>query len=86
LTRKVADPQQLAADARGPARAAGLSELQVFLEKGFDTFRAMQGASDFMCIVDEREHTLARVLFDDRVSASVSGLLPDAADTRRPPR
>ena len=29
---------------RGPARAAGLAELQRFLEAGFATFRAMRGA------------------------------------------
>lgn len=85
LTRKVLIRNSLRL-MRGPARAAGLSELQVFLEAGFDTFRAMHGASDFIRIVDEREHALARVLFDDRVSVSVSGLLPDAADARRPHR
>jgi len=60
---------------RGPARAAGLSELQMFLEAGFDTFRAMGGADDFMRIVDEREHLLSKVLFMDGVSGA-SGLLP----------
>jgi hypothetical protein len=36
---------------RGPARWAGLSEIQQFLELGFDTFQAMGGARDFIAIV-----------------------------------
>jgi hypothetical protein len=36
---------------RGAARAAGLSELQTFLEKGFDTFKAMRGAGEFLKLV-----------------------------------
>lgn len=61
---------------RGPARAAGLSELQLFLEAGFDTFRAMGGAEEFMRTVDEREHRLSRMLFADGVWIVASGLLP----------
>jgi len=61
---------------RGPARAAGLSELQLFLEAGFDTFRAMAGAEEFIRIVDEREHRLSRTLFTDSVSTGAMGLLP----------
>lgn len=49
---------------RGPARAAGLPALQQFLETGFDTFRAMGGADDFLATVGERERSLARALFD----------------------
>ena len=49
---------------RGPARAAGLADLQQFLESGFDTFRAMRGASDFLGMVGARERELARALFD----------------------
>ncbi len=48
---------------RGPARAAGLAELQQFLETGFDTFRAMHGANDFINIVRERERAFASSLF-----------------------
>lgn len=54
---------------RGPARAAGLGELQRFLEAGFDTFRAMNGAQEFIALVDYREQALASSLF----SASLSG-------------
>jgi len=49
---------------RGPARAAGLSALQQFLESGFDTFLAMRGAKEFLSIVSTREHLLAASLFD----------------------
>lgn len=47
---------------RGPASAAGLSSLQGFLERGFDTFAAMareRGAGEaFLRIVEERESAL----------------------------
>ena len=49
---------------RSPARAAGLGELQRFLENGFDTFQAMKGAHEFIAIVRSREQSLAARLFD----------------------
>jgi len=48
---------------RGPATAAGMSELQRFLESGFDTFRAMRGAAEFLQTVRLREEALALSLF-----------------------
>jgi len=48
---------------RGPAKAAGLSSLQHFLEAGFDTFKAMRGSQEFMNIIGERERSLASELF-----------------------
>jgi len=48
---------------RGPARLAGLPELQAFLESGFDTFRAMRGAKDFLDTVVRREQAIAAWLF-----------------------
>jgi len=48
---------------RGPATAAGMSELQRFLESGFDTFRAMRGAGEFLQTVRTREEALMRALF-----------------------
>lgn len=48
---------------RGPAHAAGLGELQQFLESGFDTFKAMKGASEFVALVESRERALADALF-----------------------
>ena len=48
---------------RGPARAAGLSELQKFLESGFDAFGGMKGADEFLGLVAQRERALAAALF-----------------------
>lgn len=48
---------------RKPARAAGLGELQRFLETGFDTFKAMDGSSEFLAMVGARERELAAMLF-----------------------
>jgi len=59
---------------RGPAQMAGLGALQGFLESGFDTFRAMRGAAEFLSTVRQREDTLARGLF--QADASTLGQLP----------
>ena len=48
---------------RGPAYAAGLGELQTFLERGFDTFRAMKGSSEFLDTIARRERALAAQMF-----------------------
>ena len=48
---------------RKPAAAAGLAELQSFLERGFDCFKAMGGAAAFLQAVAERERALAGALF-----------------------
>jgi hypothetical protein len=48
---------------RGPARAAGLGELQGFLERGYAAFRAMRGgAGEFVAIVVARERSIAQAL------------------------
>ena len=65
---------------RGPAKAAGLPALQAFLEVGFDTFKAMGGAAEFLSTVGLRERALAQALFStsvdsDSVEATL-GLLP----------
>jgi hypothetical protein len=60
---------------RGPARAAGLSSLQAFLESGFDAFRSMRGAAAFIALIGERERRLAAALFD-AAGAVPAGLLP----------
>lgn len=54
---------------RGPARAAGLDDLQQFLERGFDTFQAMRGAQEFLDLVGARERALAEALFAAQVDA-----------------
>ena len=48
---------------RGPARAAGLEELQRALETGFDTFKKMNGAQEFIAIIGARERDFASALF-----------------------
>lgn len=48
---------------RSPAKAAGLGALQHFLETGFDTFRAMRGAEEFLRTIAQRERELAARLF-----------------------
>src|SRR5687768_3260506 len=51
---------------RQPARVAGLSDLQDFLERGFESFREMGGAERFLDIVRERETEILRCLFSGR--------------------
>ena len=63
---------------RGPARAAGMAELQHFLEAGFDTFRAMRGAEEFISIVQSREQALAATLF----AADLGARQPDPSAAR----
>lgn len=48
---------------RAPARAMGLGTLQEFLERGFDTFAKMKGASAFLDTIAERERALAAHFF-----------------------
>lgn len=61
---------------RGPARAAGLGDLQRSLESGFDTFRAMKGVDEFVALIGSRERALAAALF-----AAGEGAAADAAST-----
>lgn len=67
---------------RAPARAAGLAELQQFLESGFDTFKAMKGASEFLATIGARERSLAQALFaavvdeEGRLGDTALGQLP----------
>ena len=48
---------------RAPARMAGLQDLQDFLERGFEAFRAMGGAEEFLALIREREMEIANRLF-----------------------
>ena len=73
LTRKPLLRQSLRL-MRGPAQMAGLGTLQNFLETGFDTFKAMRGAGEFLSTVRQREDTLARGLF--QADTSALGQLP----------
>ena len=48
---------------RTPARLAGLEDLQDFLERGFEAFRHMKGADEFLALVRSREMELLNRLF-----------------------
>ena len=49
--------------ARGPAHAAGFGELQEFLEHGLQAFQAMNGADEFLELIQSRElRAMERVL------------------------
>jgi hypothetical protein len=61
---------------RAPARVAGLSSLQSFLECGFDTFCAMHGAEEFLAQIAARESALASKLFNAADYVEVQGELP----------
>jgi hypothetical protein len=54
---------------RRPARAAGLAGLQGFLERGFDAFAHMRGATHFMATIAARERALMQALFAGEESA-----------------
>ena len=58
---------------RGPARAAGLGDLQAFLERGFECFRSMGGASHFLEIVQQREQELMSRLFAGSLAPGAEG-------------
>ena len=49
-----------------PARAAGLAELQTFLERGFDAFRRMKGADAFLATIRDRESGIVTAIFEGR--------------------
>lgn len=53
---------------RQPAQVAGLGALQTFLETGFDTFRAMGGADEFLSTIVKRERAQAEFLFNENHS------------------
>jgi hypothetical protein len=50
---------------RAPARAAGLADLQDFLERGFASFRAMKGSTEFMAALREREGAIVNAIFSE---------------------
>jgi hypothetical protein len=65
---------------RGPAKAAGLGDLQRFLEAGFDTFRAIGGAEEFLHCIETRERELIERLFAPDAVALATG--PGRANDR----
>lgn len=50
---------------RVPAHAAGLGDLQEFLEDGYQAFRAMKGAEDFLVSVARNERAQIEALFSN---------------------
>ena len=48
---------------RRPAQLAGLADLQDFLERGFEAFRVMNGAEEFLAVVRARETQVLKRLF-----------------------
>ncbi len=50
---------------RGPARLAGVADLQHFLERGFAAFAAIDDAQAFLGRISQAERALAQRLFDD---------------------
>jgi hypothetical protein len=54
---------KLLRSARLPAQLAGLSELQAFLERGFEAFDALGGAQEFLSRVASRERGVSDRLF-----------------------
>lgn len=48
---------------RHPARLAGVEPLHDFLVRGFDAFRSMKGASEFLAAIESRERAIATAIF-----------------------
>jgi len=64
---------------RQPARLAGLSVLHDFLERGFNAFRRMGGADDFLATIAGREMALL-----DAVYGGAAAPFPDPLDGSAP--
>lgn len=64
---------------RKPAQAAGLGDLQHFLESGFDAFASMRGSRLFLATVAEREARLMDALFEPGAPARLAALAPGGA-------
>jgi hypothetical protein len=54
----------------GPAKMAGLGELQTFLERGFDAFRTMRDAREFLDAIISRERAFSAALFSGSAQSS----------------
>lgn len=61
---------------RGAARAAGLGDLQAFLESGLATFKSMRGAADFLATIEQREQALFEQLTSPPAQVAGSHRLP----------
>jgi hypothetical protein len=58
---------------RIPAQLAGLSQLQRFLERGFEAFAALGGADDFLKTITARERRVSQRLFTGHAQPFVVG-------------
>jgi hypothetical protein len=58
---------------RRPAHLAGLGELHEFLEKGFDAFRQMGDATEFLDCIENKEQKLLIKLFDSAKNPFANG-------------
>jgi hypothetical protein len=65
---------------RQPARLAGLAVLHDFLERGFDAFRRMGGAVEFLRTIAARETALLDAVYGGEVAP-----FPDPLGTTAPP-
>lgn len=63
---------------RRPARLAGLGELHDFLQRGYDAFRTMGGAGEFLNLIVDRERKVLEALFTGDDSLLSEGSAPRA--------
>lgn len=62
---------------RGPAKLAGVADLQAFLEKGFETFVALDDVHAFLEILEERmEAVFRRVFLADEAELDTKKISP----------
>ena len=64
---------------REPAHLAGLGAIQEFVERGFNAFRKMGSAEDFLEIIRTRETQLLQDLFAGRIPDSLLEVTPAAS-------
>lgn len=70
-----------------PARLAGLGQMQSFLLSGFDAFRAMRGAEEFITTVVTRERALMEAAFAGQgPGEQQSDALPAAGEVSTEPK
>jgi hypothetical protein len=65
---------------RAPAEAAGVGHLHHFLEGGFNAFKAMGPAGEFLAAIRQRETALMERLFGDD-PRPFRDLLPERAQS-----
>jgi hypothetical protein len=65
---------------RGPARLAGMAVLHDFLERGFEAFRRMKGAEEFLATIVGRETALMDSIFDGATTPFPDPLCDDDDD------